>query len=264
MQAAFWSVRSVLAPNVPPQEYMDANVRYRKYFDLVQPREFGARIIGADEIHTIPDNSQDYESVEYVYEGLDAVKSLLAEGKPVAFVMWHHGARQHADYAVARVLPQTVIFTRKTFQYGRVFSYPMIKGQALSLFKMERLLRDGRPILYYLDGVPLGDTVRLPILGIPSNLSTAPIHNICSVEEVRIIPVTNYYLDGKRVEVIFHQPLPSVQQLPHMSERDVLASLLEYFERDQRLRAPEQVMWWYIVYRAQQAEQINAERSTTR
>jgi lauroyl/myristoyl acyltransferase len=243
---------------------MDANLRYRKFFDLVQPREFGDRIIRADEADSIPDNSPDYESVEYIYEGLDGVKSLLADGKPVAFVMWHHGARQHADYAVVRVLPQTVIFTRKTFQYGKVFSYPMIKGQALSLFRMERLLRDGRPILYYLDGVPIGDTVQLPILGVPSNLSTAPIHNICSVEGVRIIPVTNYYRDGNRVEVIFHPPLPAVEQLSGMTAREVLAVLLRFFEQDQRVRAPEQVMWWFIAYRMQQAEQIKAERSTDR
>ena len=209
LETAFRTVWQNVARQVSQQNYMNANRAYRKYFGLVSAKEFGARILSEDEAASLPDNSSDYESMEYAYSGLENVRAMLDKGEAVAFVTWHHGARQHADYAILRVLPETVIFTRKTFQYGKIFSYPMLKGQALSLLKMERLLEEGRPILYYLDGAPLGDTIQLPTFGIPSNFSTSPINSICSVKDVKIIPVTNYYRSGDTVEVIFHPPLQS-------------------------------------------------------
>ena len=203
----------------------------------------------------MPDNSSDYESIEYSYSGLENVCAMLDKDEAIAFVTWHHGARQHADYAIVRVLPETVVFTRKTFQYGKIFSYPMLKGGALSLLKMERLLEEKRPILYYLDGAPQGNTIQHPMFGIPSNFSTSPIKSICSVKDVKIIPVTNYYQKGSKVEVIFHPPLQSQQPLNEANEKNVIATLVRCFEADLRQRAPEQVMWWFLPYREQLARQ---------
>ena len=134
----------------------------------------------------------------------------------------------------------------------------MLKGQALSLLKMERLLEEKRPILYYLDGAPLGDTIRLPMFGIPSNFSTSPIKSICSIKDVKIIPVTNYYRKDNKVKVIFHPPLQSQQPLNEVSEKNILDTLVKYLEADQRKRAPEQVMWWFIPLREQRAHEIKS------
>lgn len=253
LEMAFRTVWHNVAKHVSQQVYMNANEAYRKYFGLVSAKAFGAKILNEDEAAALPDNSADYESMEYAYEGLENVRAMLDKGEAVAFVTWHHGARQHADYAIVRVLPETVVFTRKTFQYGKIFSYPMLKGQALSLLKMERLLEEHRPILYYLDGAPLGDTIQLPTFGILSNFSTSPINSICSVKDVKIIPVTNYYRKGNKVKVIFHPPLQSQQPLNEVGEKDVLATLVRYLEDDQRKRAPEQIMWWFIPEREQRA-----------
>ena len=80
-----------------------------------------------------PDNSEIYETVAYRYNGLDVVKELLADGDPVAFVGWHHGAREHADYALVRTLPEIAVFTRWMVQYGKVFSIPMATMGSLGL-----------------------------------------------------------------------------------------------------------------------------------
>jgi lauroyl/myristoyl acyltransferase len=259
LEGVFRAVWKSVAGEVPVQEYMNANQEYRKYFGRFAARDFGDRILSESEMASLPDNSSDYEEVKYVYYGLESVRNILNQGESIAFVTWHHGARLHADYAIVRVLPETVIFTKKTFQYGKIFSYPMLKGRGLSLFKMTRLLDEGRPILYYLDGAPIGEKVQLPSFGVISNFSTAPIKCICSVKGVKIIPVTNYYRNGDTVEVIFHPPLKSQQPLNEVKEEAVLSTLLRYFEADQRKRAPEQVMWWYIPYREQQATEMGAK-----
>lgn len=256
LETTFRTVWQNVARHVSQQDYMSANQSYRQYFGLVSAKEFGAKILSQEEATSLPDNSSDYESVEYAYSGLENVRAMLDKGEPVAFVTWHHGARQHADYALLRVLPETVVFTRKTFQYGKIFSYPMLKGLALSLFKMKRLLEEGRPILYYLDGAPLGDTIQISTFGTPSKFSTSPINSICSVKDVKIIPVTNYYRMGNKVKVIFHPPLQSQQPLNEVDEKDVLTTLVRYLEADQRKRAPEQVMWWFLPHREQQAQQM--------
>lgn len=259
LEITFRTVWKNVAGQVSSQDYMNANQAYRKYFGSVSAKEFGAKILNKEEIALLPDNSSDYESMEYAYSGLENVRAMLDKGEAVAFVTWHHGARQHADYAILRALPETVVFTRKTFQYGKIFSYPMLKGQALSLLKMERLLEEKRPILYYLDGAPLGETIQLPMFGIASNFSTSPINSICSVNGVKIIPVTNYYRKNNKVKVIFHPPLQSQQPLNEVGAKNVLATLVRCLEADQRMRAPEQVMWWFIPQREQRAQQMKSD-----
>jgi lauroyl/myristoyl acyltransferase len=261
LEATFRTVWKSVAKQVPLQDYLNANQGYRKYFELVSAKDFGARILSEEEVASLPDNSSDYESVEYAYSGLENVRAMLDDGEAVAFVTWHHGARQHADYALLRVFPETVIFTRKTFQYGKIFSYPMLKGQALSLLKMERLLEESTPILYYLDGPPLGKTIQLPMFGILSSFSTSPIVSICSIKGVKIIPVTNYYQKDNTVKVIFHPPLQSQQPLNEVNEKDVLSTLVKHLEADQRKRAPEQVMWWFLPRREQIAQQMKSDHA---
>ena len=250
MSRVFQYVWQRVAPGVPAQAYRDAIDAHEKTsLARVRLTSHGTRIIGPEEAARLPDNSADYEPVTFAYDGLDAVKAMIADGVNLAFVTWHHGARHHSDYGMASAVPQTAIFTRITFQYGKVFSFPMLTAQALALVQMNRFLREGRPIYYYLDGPPLGTTVRLPILGVPSNLSTTPIRIIKSVAGVRLVPVTNYYRDGNVVEYIFHPPLPAPDRLPQMSEPDILASLLTLLERDHLKRGPEQVMLNYLLQR---------------
>ena len=212
----------------------------------------------------MPDNSAVYEQLVYSYDGLDEVKAMLADGKPVAFVTWHHGARQHAEYGIARVLPQTAFFSRDTLQFGKTFTCSMAAAGALSLVKMERFLRDGRPIHYYFDGAPLGVTVRLPVLGYPSNLSTAAIRTIRSVDGLRLIPVTAYYRGTTAAHITFHCSVPRFERFPDMSDREVLRSLVELLECDQREQAPEQVMWWFMADRQQRADDVAAQRAFSR
>jgi len=44
----------------------------------------------------------------------------------------------------------------------------------------------------------------------------------------------------------------------------VLASWLEFFDRDQRKHAPEQIMWWFLADRLQQAKKLAAQRKISR
>jgi lauroyl/myristoyl acyltransferase len=261
----FQAVWQRIAPGVPAERYRDAvDAHQRTSMARVRLTSHGSKIIGPEEAARLPDNSADYEPVTFAFDGLDEVKAMIADGKPVAFVTWHNGARHHADFGIARALPQTAIFTRTTYQYGKVFSIPMIEAQAFSLVQMDHFLREGRPIYYYLDGPPLGANVRLPILGVPSRVSTAPIRIIRSVAGVRIVPITNYYRDGNVVEYKFHPPLPAPDRLPNMSEQEILALLLDYLEQDLRQQAPEQVMLYLLLHRELRARQDKQDRALSR
>jgi hypothetical protein len=261
---AFLRVWWTLARRTTPWTYLRRTFVYRAYLRTGRSTAHGTRVIGPDEAAELPDNSARYETFTYSYEGLDDVKALIADGKPLAFVTWHHGACWHLPYAIARVLPRTAIFTRLTFQFGKVFSYSMLGAGVLGLLKMARFLEEGRPIIYHLDGVPLGHTVRLRVLGSSSRLSTGPIQVMRSIPGMRLVPVTAYYAGGTRVETIFHRPRPASDHLPLMSDREVLVSLLTLLERDQRERAPEQVMWRFALHRERVAQRTEAERALRR
>lgn len=263
LSQVFQAVWQRLAPDVPAERFRAAVDAHEKTsLARVRLTSHGTRLIGPEEAARLPDNSADYQPVTFRYDGLDAVKAMIADGAPLAFVTWHHGARHHADYGIASALPQTAIFTRITFQYGKVFSFPMLKAQALALVQMNRFLQDGRPICYYLDGPPLGTAVPLSILGVPSNLSTTPIRIIKSVAGVRMVPVTNYYRDDNVVEYIFHPPVPNPDLLAQMSEADILAALLSFLEQDHLKRGPEQVMLNFLLQRelAARTEQRVSDR----
>ncbi len=255
----FNAVWQTLAADTPGKEFYQATlVHIKNSLERVRPTTHGTRIIGPEEATRMRDNTSDYMPITFDFEGLEAVKSLMDSGTPVAFVTWHHGARHHADFGVSLTFPQTAIFARLTFQYGRVFTIPMQQAPTLSLVKMNRFLREGRPIYYYLDGPPIGKTVKIKNLGVISNYSTAPISIIKAVEGVHIVPITNYYRDGDRVEYIFHPALPP-ERLTDGSEKDILAALLNYFERDLRRRGPNQVMWPFLTHRESLArEQANS------
>ena len=161
---AFLGVWWTLSRRTPPWTYLYRSVVYRRYLMTVRPTIHGTRLITPGEAASLPDNSSDYENFAYSYDGLEDVKSMLTDGKPLAFVAWHHGASSHAPYAIARVLPETALFTRKTFQLGKIFTYSMLGAGPLSLVKMARFLEEGRPVRFSVDGPPLGHTVRLPVL----------------------------------------------------------------------------------------------------
>jgi hypothetical protein len=251
---AFIAVWKTLAPALPARDYYNDIKSYQDtYRNLVTPTAHGTRFIDADKATDFPDNSAQYERVVYRYNGLEAVNALLAAKLPVAFLTWHHGAIQHLDYGVVRVLPTTAVFTRRTFQYGRVFSVPMLGAGGFALLRMDRYLRGGRPILYYVDGAPLGQTVRLPMIGVPSDLSIAPIRIIKSVERLHLVPVTHSFRKGDIVEITFHPPSPPPDRLASMAEGDILAALIALFENDRRLQGPEQVLVQYLPFRARLA-----------
>lgn len=257
VKRVFRAVWQTVARDMPMQDYSDANREFAASGVMKNlATVHGARLIGAEEAAGLGDNSADYETVTYNYSGLDEVRALVASKRPVALVGWHHGARQHSDYGIARVLPETAIFTRRTFQYGKVFSFPMLKAPALGLARMNGFLRDGRPVFHYLDGVPLGRTVQLQMLGVTANLATAPLSIIRSVEGVRIIPVTNYYRGGNIVDYIFHHDWPGFERAGEMSEVDLLAALLEFLEQDLRRRGPEQVLVEFLLHRERLAREM--------
>jgi len=258
---AFLQVWKLLAPEISSQAYLKASHEYRKLISgFNRPKHFGNRIVTREEAREIQDNSAFYEDYTYIYEGLESVQEMVSAEKPVVFALWHHGAIHHNDYGISRVFPQLAIFTKFTFQYGKVFSFPTGKSQALNLVRMDRFLRESRPVLYYLDGIPLGETVTLPILGTPASISTAPIGVIRSVEGIKIVPVTTNYRIGKKVEIKFHPPSPTPEKIPEMSKKEILEALLDFFEKDKKSKAPGQVMWWYIVFREYQAKKMMAER----
>lgn len=265
LQRVFGAVWRTLAPDTPPQEFYDAvGEHIKSSLNRVRLTAHGTRVIGPEEAATLPDNSADYEPVTFAFEGLDEVKALVAERTPVAFVTWHHGARHHADFGIARAFPQTAIFARRTFQYGKVFSIPMEGAPAVGLMKMDRYLREGTPIYFYVDGPPLGNSTELPMLGVMSRFATAPISIIKAVEGVRIIPITNYYRDGNRVDYIFHPPLPAPDRISGMTEHDILTALIGYLEADLRQRAPEQVFWTFLVHREQVVREYEMRKPAVR
>jgi hypothetical protein len=256
---AFIAVWRTLAPAVPARDYYnDVKSFQDTYRNFVKPTVHGTRFIDADKGADFPDNSAQYERVVYRYNGLEAVNSLLAAKLPIAFVTWHHGAIQHLDYGVVRVLPTTAVFTRQTFQYGRVFSVPMLGAGGFALLRMDRYLREGRPILYYIDGAPIGQTVRLPMIGVPSDLAIAPIRIIRSVEGAQLVPVTHSFRKGNIVEITFHAPSPPPERLASMTERDILAALIPLFENDRREQGPEQVLVQYLPFRARLGQNTGA------
>jgi hypothetical protein len=268
LRRLFEAVRRALAPEMTSRAYYDAV----SYFESSQMNRFETlfyqdQVPTAEQAAGLPDNSDDYEKLAFSYHGLDRVQELLADGGPVAFVGWHHGARNHADYALARIFPRIAILTRWMAQYGKVFSIPMATAGGLGLVKMRRLLSDGRPIFYYLDGAPEGDCVQLPVMGVMSNFSTSPIKLFQSVAGLRIVPVTNFYIGETGVEVNFHPALGTDRKLADFEPRDILAVLLERLEQDQRRRGPGQVLINFLPHReflAQQARQARARESEHR
>lgn len=243
-----------LARGTPPWRYAVRCFIYQRKMRTAQRIIYRNRPTGPDETAHVQDNTADFAFLSFAYRGLEQVKALLAEGVPVVFIVWHQGATGR-NYAIARVLPETAIFTRGTFQYGTAFSHCMLRARGLSLVKIERFLREGRPIKYSIDGIPLGDTVRLPILGVPSAVSTAPIRVMRSVDGVRFVPVTAYFREGYCIEIRFHPPHPPPEDLPGMSDREVLEALLSFLERDLMKEAPEQVRWTFFGQREKLARQ---------
>ncbi|NQU72447.1 MAG: hypothetical protein HQ514_17995 [Rhodospirillales bacterium] len=263
------AARRALAPDMTPEEYYDAIWHFENnQMGRIENQSYPNRIISAEDAAQMPDNSAKYETVAYRYHGLDRVRELLDDGRPVAFVGWHHGARGHGDYALARTIPRIAIFSRWIVQYGTVFSIPMATTGGLALVKMKRFLEDGRPVFYYLDGEPGGDCVNLPVFGINCNFSTAPIKLFQSVAGLRIVPVTNFYVDGTEddlaVEVNFHPALGVDGELAGMDERGILASLLAPLEQDQREQGPGQVLINYFSHRERLARQAGARQASDR
>ena len=239
-----------LAPTVPAKSYLDAVTAFQKvYVSSMSPPHLGNRVIGPEEAAKLPDNSAIYETVSYRYQGIDAVRTAIAERVPLMFVAWHHGAIHHVNHGIARVLPQTAIFTRWAYQFGRVVTYPMHGPGAFTLLRMDRFLREGRPVSFFIDGPAFGKVVRLSIFGLPADFALGPIHVACSVEGARIVPITHYLRAGNTVEITFHPPTPATGRLAEMSERDVIELLLTLFEQDLRLNAPEQVLPQFLVHR---------------
>jgi lauroyl/myristoyl acyltransferase len=261
LKRIFFSVWRTLAPERQPGAYYESIRAFQESYLQSQKRTFhGTKPIGPTEAAALPDNSADYETVTYRYAGLETVKAAVAAKLPVFLIGWHHGAIHHLDYAVARALPEIAIFVRYTLQYGRVFSIPMEGASALTLLRMDRFLRDGRPILTYIDGPPEGATVEVPLLGVPARFAVGPIRLARAIAGSCIVPVTHFLRPGRVVEVAFHPPVPP-ERLPAMAESDIVAAVLATLEADLRRDAPEQVLLQFIQRREAVARKAEARRA---
>lgn len=255
------SVWRALAPHTPSLAYGNSITAFQQgYLRHGRRTAHGTKLIGPDEAASLPVNSSDYENMSYRYAGLESVKEMVAERIPVLFVAWHQGAVNHLDYSIARVLPEVAIFSRYTFQYGRVFSFPMLGSGALSLLRLDRFLREGRPVLIHIDGPPEGATVELPLLGIPAKFATGPFRIVRRIEGARLVPVTSYWRVGNSIEVTFHPPVPAPERLASLSEQDIIAALLAVLEDDLKRNAPQQVLLQFILYRETVAREAAAGR----
>lgn len=247
METLLETIRMTLAPWMPAADYRRRVQQYLSDMNgRVTPKSFGVRVIGPEEAERHGDNSAGYETMTYQYRGLEAVLGMIGEGKRVVFAGSHHGALLHNGFAVTRVIPTTVFFTRYTFQYGKIFSFPMAEQGALGLLKMRSLLHSGRHAWYYLDSAPTGITVKAQFLGQVGNWSIAPLRVLASIRDLEIVPVTTCYRPGEIVETIFHKPPISSAKLTGMPEVEVLNTLLADLERGLREEAPEQVRWEYL------------------
>jgi hypothetical protein len=244
------AVWRAMAPDRPMQAFLEGVGAYHNdYVASMNPTPQEESAIGPEEANAHPDNSAMYETYSYQYRGLDAVQAMLADRSPIMFAAWHHGAIHHVCYGVVRTFPQTAVFTRWRYQYGRVSSFPMQGPGALALVRMDRFLREARPIFAFVDGPPFGKVVQLPIFGVRCNFSLGPIHIVRGVERAHIVPVTHCIRDGNTVDITFHPSFPEHGRLPEMSESDVIGSLLGLFEREQRRNAPTQVLPEFLLHR---------------
>lgn len=261
-----WEWISSVVPSLSSQGYKNKHIKYiNKIVGFGHNPHFGSKLISPDEAQTIPDNSAYFKNFSYKYERLSQTKSIIDKGFPVALISWHHGALHHSSFAVARVLPQIALFSFWSYQVGKVFAYPMEKRGALSLIRMDRFLNEGRPILYFFDGPPLGKCIKLQTLGVESELSTAPISIIRLVKNVQIVPVTSYYekKDGEDiVSTIFHDPLPEPAIPGHTTETEILSSIISVMENDLCKRAPEQIMMSFFKSRELNAQKIKENMVT--
>jgi lauroyl/myristoyl acyltransferase len=257
----FVSVWRTLAPSHEPGPYFESIQAFQQSYLRSQRRTFhGTKPIEPAKAAAARDNSADYENATYRYTGLESLKDAVASKRPVFLFGWHHGAIHHLDYAVARVLPEIAIFARYTLQYGRVFSIPMEGAGALSLLRMDRFLREGRPVLTYIDGPPEGATVAMPLLGVPARFALGPIRVARAIAGAQIMPVSHVLRPGRTIEVAFHPPVPP-EQLSAMSESEIIAAVLAALEADLRRDAPEQVLLQFIQRREAVARIADARRA---
>jgi hypothetical protein len=212
-----------------------------------------------DEAKAVLDNSAMYENYSYQYHGVDAVRAMFSDPAPIMFAAWHHGAIHHVCYGVTRLFTQTAVFTRWKYQYGRVFSIPMQGPGAFTLMRMDRFLREGRPIFVFVDGPPFGQVVQLPIFGVLCNFALGPIHIVRSVEGARIVPVTHYVRDRNTIDIAFHSPFPEHGRLSDMSESDTIGSLLGLLERELRRNAPAQALPEFLLHRQEIVRATSSE-----
>jgi lauroyl/myristoyl acyltransferase len=249
----FLRIARSVAGGIPPWVYLYRCLLYQRKLRSVHRTLHRRSWTGPVDTARLPDNSAEFAHLIFSYKGLDEVKAMIAERVPLVLITWHQGAFGR-NYGIARALPETAIFTRETFQYGKVFSHSMLRAKGLSLVKIERFLREGRPVKYSIDGIPLGAAVRLPVMGVPCDLSTAPIRVMRSVEGVRFVPVTAYYRNGFAIDLLFHPPFPPPERLPEMSDREVLEALISFLERDLMEQGPEQIRWRFFGHRERLAK----------
>ena len=163
----FWRVYRILGRGRPPWSYFRACLRFRKRLRADLRLLNRVCLIHEGDSPGPVDNTPDLEEgVNYRYRGLDHARVMVNDGKPVAFIVWHQGAYRR-NYALARAFPDTAIFSRDPRRYGNIMAQSMGKAKGLSLAKIAGFLGHGRPIMYSVDGIPLGQTVSMPVLGRP-------------------------------------------------------------------------------------------------
>ena len=262
-ERTFLQVWQAAASQIPVERFAEQLKAHQRRYGgrMGPPRALGMRALTEEQIAALPDNSEVFtKNRSFWHDNLDEVRALVDSGVPTVFLKWHHCALWHADYALTKAVPEIALFTRRVYQYGKVVSVPMDGGRMFALAKMAALLRDGRPIGYYVDGMPTGKTVQATIYGVPSRISSGPLELFKSIPDLRLVLVGSSYR-GKTVETRFQiDPLPCPQWREFDATR-LATDLLEAFRVDLRTFAtPAHILYQFLRSRERRADAPEAER----
>ena len=254
---------ATLVPQVSFDEFVRRVARYqRTCLGRVQHDGAVERTTDPELRRQLPDNSWKFESVKFSYLGFEPVAAHMQAGRPVCLLGWHHGANEHCVYALIRIIQSLTVFTLRTGQFGRVFSNSTSRLGARTVASMRSALNAGKPLFYYVDGIPLGNTASIPMLGYPSNITTTPVEYFCSVEDLQLIPVSSVYHGPGEVRTIFHEPLARPAG-DGDSANEIIAATLGILTDELRRRAPFQVIPRFLAHREERALQIQAGSSVS-
>lgn len=253
-RAAIEAVRSQMAPALNFSEYARAIGAFHDFYVDQPPRKvFAERPEDGAAQDAIASNADAFERYGYRYEGIEETEALCAARTPLCFLTWHHGARSHLMYGLARRIPALKAFTRRCVQFGSLFTYSTASLGPLTLIKMRAVLNSGEPMAYYIDGAPLGETLTTPMLGYPSRISTAPFKLFARTPNLQLVPVSSLVSAQNEISLVFHKPI-AASECATRGTRVVIDRALACLTDFLRTRAPAQVLPRYLPYRERERD----------